>query len=108
MKTILKTIISPDLYGCKTWCLALREEYRLRVFENRLLRRIFRPKMDEVTGDSRKLRSHQLHDLYYSPDIIRMIKSRKMRLTTLVIRMGDKKNSYRILVGKPKETTRKT
>jgi hypothetical protein len=72
---IYKTIILPVvLYGCETWSLTLREEYRLRVFENRVLRRIFRPKGDEVTGDWRKLHSEELPNLYSSPDIIRMIK----------------------------------
>jgi hypothetical protein len=72
-------IISPDvLYGCETWSLTLREEHRLRVFENRVLRRIFGPKRDEVTGGCRKLRNEELHNLYSSPSIIRMIKSRRM------------------------------
>jgi hypothetical protein len=62
------------LYGCETWCLTLREELRLRVFENRVLRRIFRPKRDEVTGDRRKLHNEELHNLYSLPNIIRMIK----------------------------------
>jgi hypothetical protein len=65
------------LYGCATWSLALREEYRLRVFENRVLRRIFGPKRDEVTGDWRKLHKEELHNLYSSSNIIRMIKSRR-------------------------------
>jgi hypothetical protein len=66
------------LYGCETWFLALREEHRLRVFENRVLRRIFGPKGDEVTGDWSKLHNEELHNLYSSPNIIRMIKSRRM------------------------------
>jgi hypothetical protein len=69
------TIILPVvLYGCETWFLTLREEHRLRVFENRVLRRIFGPKTDEVTGDWRKMHSGELHNLYSSPDIIRQIK----------------------------------
>jgi hypothetical protein len=64
------------LYGCKTWSLTLREEQRLRVFENRVLRRIFAPRRDEVTGDWRKLHNEELHTLYSSPNIIRMIKSK--------------------------------
>jgi hypothetical protein len=77
---INKTIILPlVLYGCETWSLALREQHRLRVFQNRVLRRIFGPKRDEVLGDWRKLRSGELHNLYSLPDIIRQIKSRKMR-----------------------------
>jgi hypothetical protein len=67
------------LYGCETWCLTLREEHRLRGFENRVLRRIFGPKRDEVTGGWRKLHKEELHNLYSSPNIIRMIKSRGKR-----------------------------
>jgi hypothetical protein len=67
------------LYGCKTWSLTLREEHGLRVFENRVLRRIFGPKRDDVMGDWRKLHNEELHNLYSSPNIIRMIKSRRMR-----------------------------
>jgi hypothetical protein len=69
---IYKTIILPVvLYGCETWSLTLREEHRLRVFEDRVLRRIFGPKRDEVTGEWRKLHNEELHNLYSSPDIIR-------------------------------------
>jgi hypothetical protein len=64
------------LYGCETWSLTLRKEHRLKVFENRVLRRIFGPKRHEVTGDWRKLHNEELHNLYSSPNIIRMIKSR--------------------------------
>jgi hypothetical protein len=67
------------LYGCETWSLALREECRLRVFENEVLRRIFGPKRDEVTGEWRRLHNEELYDLYSSPNIIRVIKSRKLR-----------------------------
>jgi hypothetical protein len=63
------------LYGCETWSLTLREEHRLRVFENRVLRRIFGPKRNEVTGDLGKLHNEELHNLYFSPNIIRIIKS---------------------------------
>jgi hypothetical protein len=72
------------------------------VFENRVLRRIFGLKRDEVTGDRRKLHNEELHNLYSSPNIIRMIKSRRMRWAVHVTRMGEKRNAYRILVGKPK------
>jgi hypothetical protein len=76
---IYKTIIlSVVLCGCETWSLTLREEHRLRVFENRVLRRIFGPKRDDETGDWRKLHN-ELYNLYSSPNIIRMIKSRRMR-----------------------------
>jgi hypothetical protein len=88
------------LYGCESWSLALREEHRLRVFENRVLRRIFGPKRDEVTGGRRKLHE-ELHSLYSSPDIIRMNKSRRMRWVWHVTRMREKRNAYRILVGDP-------
>jgi hypothetical protein len=64
------------LYGCETWSLALREEHRLRVFENRVLRRIFGPKRDEVTGEWKKLHNEELHDFYSSRCVITMLKSR--------------------------------
>jgi hypothetical protein len=86
---LYKTIFLPVvLYGCEPWSLTLREEHRLRVFENRVLRRIFGPKRDEVTGGWRKLRSEELHDLYSSPSIIRMIKSRRMGWAWHVARIG--------------------
>jgi hypothetical protein len=78
-----------------------KEEHRLRVFENRVLRRIFGPKRDEVTGDWRKLHNEELHNFYSSPNIIRMIKSRRMRWAGHVARMGETRNACRILVGKP-------
>jgi hypothetical protein len=71
------------------------------VFENRVFRRIFGPKRDEVTGGWRKLHNEELHNLYSSPSIIRMIKSRRMRWAGHAARMGEKKNAHRILVGKP-------
>jgi hypothetical protein len=86
---IYKTIILPvDLYECKTWSLTLREDYKLRVSGNRVLRRIFGPRKHEVTGGWRKLHSEELHDLYSSPSIIRIIKPRRMRWTGHVARMG--------------------
>jgi hypothetical protein len=97
-----KTIILPVvLYGCDSWSLTLREEHRLRVFENRVLRRIFGPKRDEVTGEWRKLHNEELHDLYSSPSITRIIKSRRMRWAGHIARMGEKRNACRLLVGKP-------
>ena len=77
---IYRTIILPVvLYGCETWSLTLREERRLRVFENRMLRRVFGPKRDEVTGEWRKLHNEGLSDLYSLPNIVRVVKSRRMR-----------------------------
>jgi hypothetical protein len=99
---IYKTIILPVvLYGCETWSLTVREEHKLWVFENRVLRRIFGPKGDRVTGGWRKLRNVELHHLYSSPSIIRIIKSKWMRWAGHVTRMGEKRNVYRLLVGTP-------
>jgi hypothetical protein len=77
---IHETIILPVvLYGCESWSLTLREEHRLRVFENRALRRIFGRKSDEVTRVWRKLHNEELHNLYFSPNVIKMMKSRRER-----------------------------
>jgi hypothetical protein len=77
---IYRIIILPVvLYGCESWSLTLREERRLRVFENRVLRRLFGLKKGEVTGERSKLHNKELNDLYSSPNIIRVIKSRRMR-----------------------------
>jgi hypothetical protein len=107
---IYKTIILPVvLYGCETWSLTLREVYILRMFENRVLRRIFGPKRDEVTGEWRKLHNEELRDLYSSPSIIRISKSRRMRWAGHVARMGEKRNAYRLLVESQRErAARKT
>ena len=78
----------------------MREEHRLRVFENRVLRRIFGPKRDGVTGEWRKLHNEELNDLYSSPNIVRVIKSRRMRWAEHVVRMGERRGVYRVLVGK--------
>jgi hypothetical protein len=86
---IYETIILPMvLYGCETWSLTLREDHRLRVFENRVLRRIFGLKRDEVTGEWRKLHNEEFRDLYSSPSIIRKIKSRRIRWAGHVARIG--------------------
>jgi hypothetical protein len=99
---IYRTVIHPVvLYECETWSLTLREEHRLRVFEKSVLRRIFGPKRDEVTGEWRKLRSRELHNLYSSPDITRQIKSRRMRWARHVALTGEERNVYRVLMGKP-------
>jgi hypothetical protein len=84
-KSIILTVV---LYGCETWPLSLREKYRLRLFENRVLRTIFGPKRVEVTGEWRKLHNEELHILYSSPNIIKQIKSKRMRLAGHVARMG--------------------
>jgi PAS domain-containing protein len=103
-RRIYKTIILPViLYGCETWSLTLREEHRVRVFVNKVLRRIFGPKRDELTVGLRKLHNEELRDLYFSPSIIRIIKSRRIRWAEHVARMGEKRNAYRSLVIKPEE-----
>ena len=89
---IYRTIILPVvLYGCETWSLTLREERRLRVFENRVLRRIFGPKRDDVIGEWRKLHNDELNVLYSSPNIVRVIKSRRMRWAGHVAPMGERR-----------------
>ena len=86
---IYRTIIlSVVLYGCEAWSLTLREERKLRVFENMVLRRIFGPRRDEVTVEQRRLHNEELNDLYSSPNIVRIIKSRRMRWAGHVVRMG--------------------
>jgi hypothetical protein len=86
------------LYWCETWSLTVREEHKLRVFENRVLRRIFGPKRDRVMEGWRKLHNEELYNLYSSPSIIRIINSRRMRWAGHVARMGEKRNMYRLLV----------
>jgi hypothetical protein len=88
------------LYGCEAWSLTLKEEHRLRVFENKVLTRILGTKRDDVTGDWRKLRSEELHSLYSSGNIIRVINSRSMTWAGNVARMGEKRNAHKMLVGK--------
>ena len=93
---IHRTIILPVvLYGCETWS--------MRVFENRILRRIFGPKRDEVTGEWRKLHNEELNDLYCSPNIFRVIKSRRIKWAGHVARVGERRGVYSVLVGKPEE-----
>jgi hypothetical protein len=97
---IYKTVILPVvLYGCETWSIALREERRLRVFENTVLR-IFGPKREE-DGSWRKLHNDELHSLYSSSNLIRVIKSRRMRWAGHVARMGEGRSVYRVLIGRP-------
>jgi hypothetical protein len=87
--------------GVETWLLTLREECRLRVFVNRVLRKIFGPKRDEVTGESRKLHNEELNDLYCSLRITRVIKLRRVRCVGCVACMGERRGVYRVSVGKP-------
>jgi hypothetical protein len=107
-----KTVILPVvLYGCETLFLHIKAgTYRLRVFENRMLRKIFGPKRGEVMGEWRKLHNEELCDLYFSPSIIRIIRSRRMRWAGHVARMGRKRNAYRFVGGRArgKEIARKT
>ena len=99
---IYRTIILPVvLYGCETWSLTLTEERRLRVFENRLLRRIFQPKRVEVKGEWRRLNNEELNDLYSSPNIVQVIKSKRMRWAGRVARMVERRGVHRVFVGKP-------
>ena len=94
-------VIPVVLYGCETWSLTLREERKLRVFENMVLRRIFGPRRNDVTGEWRRLHNEELIDLYSSPNIVRVIKWRRMRWVGHVARMGEETVVYRVLVGKP-------
>ena len=89
------------MYGCETWSLTLKEERRLKVFENMGLGRIFGPKMEQVIDGWRGLHNEELNDLYSSPNIIRVIKSRRMRWAGHVVRMVERRGVCRILVGKP-------
>ena len=99
---VCRTRILPIvLYGCETLSLSLREEHRLKVFENRALRRIFGPRRDEVTGEWRKLHDEELNDLYSSPNIVLVIKSRRISWAGHVARMRNRRDVFRVLVGKP-------
>jgi hypothetical protein len=89
------------LYGCEAWSLTLREEQKLKVFKNRVLRKIFGPKRDEVTGEWRRLHNKELNDLYFSPNIIWVIKSTRIRWAGHVANMGGRRCAYRVLVGRP-------
>jgi len=105
-----RTIILPVVfYGCETWSLTLREERKLRVFENMVLT-IVGPRRDEVTGEWSRLHNDELNDLYSSPNIVRVIKSRRMIWAGHVARMGKERGVYRVLVGETrgKETTGET
>ena len=94
---IYRTIIVV-LYGCETWSLTLREERRLRMFENRVLRIIFGPERDRIIGEWRKLHNVELNDLYSSPNIVRVIKSRRLRWAGHVARMEVRRGVHKVLV----------
>jgi len=96
-RTIILLVV---LYGCETWSLILREEHRLKVFENRVLRRIFGPDRDKGTGEWRKLHNEELNDLYPSPNSVWVTKSRRMRWAGHVVHVGEGRGMYRVLVGK--------
>jgi hypothetical protein len=99
---IYRTIILPlVLYGCETWSLTLRDERRLRLSEYRVVRRVFGPKRDEVTGEWRKLHNEELNDLYSLPNIVQVVKSRRMRWAGHVARMGEGRGVHRVFAGKP-------
>jgi hypothetical protein len=97
-RTIILHVV---LYGCETWSLTLRDEYSLCVFDNWVLRKIVRTNMDKVRGEWRRLHNKELYDLYSSPNIIHVIKSRRMRWVEHVAHMGDRRGEYRVLVGRP-------
>jgi len=98
---IYRTVILPVvLYGCENWSLTLREERKLMVSENMVLRRIFGPRSDDVTGEWRRLHNEKLNDLYSPPNIVRVIKSRGIRWAGHVARMGEERDGFRVLVGK--------
>jgi len=94
-----KTIILPVvLYECEAWSLTLREERRLRVFENKILRQMFGPKRDE-NGEWKRLHNEDLHSLYRSPNIFRVIKSRKLRWAGHIARMEEGRSAFKVLTG---------
>ena len=95
---IYRTVI---LHGCETWSLTLREERRLRVLENRVMRRMFGLKRNKVTGEWRKLHNEELNDIYCSPNIVRVIKSRRMKWEGHVASMGERRGVFGVLVRKP-------
>jgi hypothetical protein len=98
-KTVILLVV---LYGCGNWSFTLREVHRLRIYETRVLRTIFGPKRQEDRS-WRKLHNDELHSLYFSPNIVRVIKSRRMSWVGHVARMGERRGVYRILVGRPED-----
>ena len=105
IKIYRTTILPVVLYGCEKWSLTLREERRLMVFENRVLRRVFGSKSGEVIGEWRNLHNEELRDLYSLPNIERVVKSREMRWAGHVAPMGEGRGVHRVLVGKPEGKT---
>jgi hypothetical protein len=105
---IYTTVILPVVMcGCETWPLNLREDHRVGIFENRVFRRIFGPKREEDES-WRKLHNNELHSLYFSPNIVSVIKARRLRLAGNVAHVWEGRGVYRVLVGRPEETTGKT
>lgn len=99
---IYRTVILPViLYGCESWSTTLADEHKLRVFENKVLRKIYGPKRDEMTGEWRRLHNEELHGLYDSPDVVKIMKSKRLRWAGHVARMREKRRLYSILVGRP-------
>jgi hypothetical protein len=101
IKVYSTIILAVVLFGCETWSLRVGEKHMLRVFENRVLRRIFGPKRDNETGEWRKIHNEELSALYSLPNIIQMIKSRRMKWAEHVARIGARAGAYRILVRIP-------
>ena len=100
-RTVILLVV---VYGCEAWFLTLREKHRLRVFENRMVRKIFGLKRHDVTGEWRRLLNKELYDLQSSPNIIQVIKSRRMRWTGQVACMEERTGTYRVLVGQPERS----
>ena len=101
IKIYSTTVLPIVLYGCASWSLTLRDEHRLRAFENRVLRKRFGRKRDEETKEWRRLHNEELFDLYFSTNIIQVTKSRRMRWVGRVVHRGARRGTYRVLVGKP-------
>ena len=101
IKTYSTIILPLVLYGYETWSLTFREEHRLRMYENRVLRRIFGPKREEVTEEGRRLHNVKFHDLFASPNVILMIKLRRMRWNGHVVYMAERTGAYSVLVMGP-------
>jgi hypothetical protein len=102
IKIYTTTDLAVAVYGCETWSLTSSVSHRgLRVLQNRVLRKIFEPKREEVNGEWRKLHNEELYHLYCSPNVIRVIKSRRMRWAGHVARMGDERDVYRVLMRIP-------